>query len=94
MSARSSYSLRITRGSPGPAALAMPGRSDQVELVDLTSGESVLFWEGPPVEAKRLAKALKRDLRTMTAETFKAAWLHKEQGQPTPEGDDRPDQRI
>jgi len=72
----------------------MPGRSDQVELVDLTSGESVLFWEGSPVEAKRLAKALKRDLRTMTAETFKTAWLHKEQGQPTPEGDDRPDQRI
>lgn len=75
MSASSAYRVRRKRGAPGPAVLAAPARIDQVELVELASGESVLFWEGPAVEAKRLAKALKRDLRSMDAQTFKTAWL-------------------
>ena len=55
--------------------LALPGRTDSVELVELASNETVLFWEGKPVEAARLAKALKRDMRELTAEEFRDAWL-------------------
>lgn len=83
MSAADSFRLTVRRGSPGPALLAIPGRVDQVELVDITTGEAVLFWEGTPAEAGRLAKALRRDLRSMNATTFRAAWL-EDRGQPRP----------
>lgn len=75
MNASGAYRVRRKRGAPGPAVLAAPSRIDQVELVELASGESVLFWEGPAVEAKRLVKALRRDLRSLDARTFRAAWL-------------------
>ena len=75
MSAAGAYRVRRKRGAAGPAVLAGPDRIDQVELMELASGESVLFWEGPAVEAKRLSKALKRDLRNLDAETFTSAWL-------------------
>jgi hypothetical protein len=76
--ARTAFSLNVTHGSPGPAILGLPGRIDKVELVELASNETVLFWEGKPIEAARLAKALKRDMRNMTAEDFREAWLSED----------------
>jgi len=73
--ARTAFSLNVTHGSPGPAILGLPGRIDKVELVELASNETVLFWEGKPIEASRLAKALKRDLRNLSADEFREAWL-------------------
>ena len=73
---RSAYKLNVTHGSPGPAMLALPGRVDKVELVDLATSETVLFWEGKAVETARLAKALRRDMRKLTASQFREAWLH------------------
>lgn len=75
MSARTAYRLTVIKGSPGPALLALPGRRDRVELVELTSGETVLIWEGHPLEVSRLARTIRRDLATMDAERFRAAWL-------------------
>lgn len=77
MSARTAYRLTVVKGSPGPALLALPGRLDRVELVELTSGETVLMWEGHPLEASRLARTLRRDLASMDAERFRAAWLEE-----------------
>ena len=76
--ARTSFSLNVTHGSPGPAILGLPGRIDKVELVELASSETVLFWEGKPMEAARLAKALKRDLRNLPAAEFREAWLNRD----------------
>ncbi|MEI6447120.1 MAG: hypothetical protein WCO96_04460 [Actinomycetes bacterium] len=75
MNARRAYRLTVTKGSPGPAVLAVPGRTDKVELIELASGETVLFWEGSPIEARRLSQTLKQDLRKLEADQFRQAWL-------------------
>jgi len=75
MTARLAFSLTTTKGAPGPALLAMPGRVDRVELTDLSSGETLLRWEGPPIEASRLARTLRRDLAKLNVAEFRAAWL-------------------
>ena len=83
-SARTAFSLNVTHGSPGPAFLGLPGRIDKVELVELATNETVLFWEGKPMEAARLAKALKRDMRNLTATEFREAWLNRNEEPPGP----------
>jgi len=57
---------------------------DKVELFDVASNETVLFWEGKPMEAARLAKALKRDMRKLTADEFRQAWLAQDDETPGP----------
>ncbi|MCX6388375.1 MAG: hypothetical protein NTX07_06550 [Solirubrobacterales bacterium] len=73
--AQSAYRVNVIHGSPGPAFLALPGRVDQVEMVEVATNETVLFWEGKPIEAARLAKALKRDLRNLAPDEMRHAWL-------------------
>lgn len=75
MSARTAFRLTVTKGSPGPALFAMPGRVDRVEVADLASGEALLYWEGEPIAAARLARAIRRDLAKLDADGFRAAWL-------------------
>lgn len=75
MSARGDYRLTHNRGGAAPALLADPDRVDRVEIVAIATGESVLFWEGPPREAARLARALRRDLERLEPAEFAAAWL-------------------
>ncbi len=75
MSARGAYRLTHTRGGSAPAVLAAPDRVDQVEIVDLATGEVALFWEGRPLEAARLTKALRKDLARLEPAAFAAAWL-------------------
>jgi len=83
VSARTAYRLTVVKGSPGPALLALPGRRDRVELVELASGETVLMWEGHPLEAARLARTIRRDLGTMDADRFRSAWLENAPSPPT-----------
>jgi hypothetical protein len=54
--------------------LASPDRLDHVEIVDVSSGEVVLFWDCGPREASRLARALRTDLAGREAEDFLAHW--------------------
>jgi len=75
VSARGAFRLAHTRGGAAPALLADPERVDRVEVVDIATGESVLFWEGSPREAARLARALRRDLERLDPAEFAAAWL-------------------
>lgn len=74
MTAAASFRLIVTRGGIGPALLAGPERVDHVEVVDIDSGEVVLFWDLSPTEAKRRARALRADLDTLHAEDFLARW--------------------
>jgi hypothetical protein len=74
MTARRAYRLIVTRGGSGPAWLAGPDRVDHVEVVEVDSGEVVLFWDLPPVHAKRLVRALREDLGRLDADAFLAAW--------------------
>jgi len=68
------YRLIRTRQGRAPAWLAAPGRIDHVEVVEIDSGEVVLFWDLAPVPASRLARALREDLGRLEAEEFLTAW--------------------
>lgn len=74
MTARRAYRLIVTRGGAGPAWLASPGRVDHIEIVEVEGGEVVLFWDLPPVQARRLVRALREDLGRLQADEFLAAW--------------------
>jgi hypothetical protein len=74
MKANRAYRLIVTRGGRTPALLADTGRVDHIEVVEIDSGEVVLFWDRPPHAASRLARALRADLSQLEAEEFLARW--------------------
>ena len=74
MRAGRAYRLLVRRGGAAPALLASPDRLDHVEIVDVSSGEVVLFWDCNPREASRLARALRTDLAGRDADEFLAHW--------------------
>jgi hypothetical protein len=68
------YRLIVTRAGLAPALLADASRVDHVEVVEIDSGEVVLFWDRPPQAASRLARALRSDLNHLDAPEFIARW--------------------
>jgi hypothetical protein len=72
--ARDGFRLILTRGGWAPALLADPGRVDHIEIVEIDSGEVVLFWDRPPHAASKLARALRADLATLEADEFRERW--------------------
>ncbi len=74
MKANRAYRLIVRRGGWMPAALADPGRVDHIEVVEVHGGEVVLFWDCPPQEAARRAKALRADLAQLKDTEFMARW--------------------
>jgi hypothetical protein len=78
MKANLAYRLIVTRGGLAPALLADTGRTDHVEIVEVDSGEVILFWDRPPQAASRLARALRTDLVQLDAEGFLERWANVE----------------
>jgi hypothetical protein len=74
LKASRAYHLILTRGGLTPAPLADPSRTDHIEVVELDSGEVVLFWDCPPQEASKLSRALRADLAQLEADEFMARW--------------------
>jgi hypothetical protein len=72
--ANRSYDLIVGKGGRGPALLAGRGRHDHVEVVEIASGEVVLFWDTQPRQTGRLARALRADLSQLDAEEFLERW--------------------
>jgi hypothetical protein len=58
--ANRAYELRVTR--------------DTVEVVEIASGEVVLFWDTPPDRTRRIARALRADLSQLEPEPFLETW--------------------
>jgi len=81
LKAKQAYRLLARRGGRTPASLADPARVDHVEIVEIESGEVVLFWDCAPREATKLERALREDLGRMDAEEFLAAWSEEGQEQ-------------
>jgi hypothetical protein len=79
MRARDAYRLILTRGGFAPAVLADPGRVDHVEVVEIDSGEVILYWDRPPQAASKLARALRADLAQLDAQEFITRWSTVEQ---------------
>jgi hypothetical protein len=74
MSARRSYRLIVTRAGRMPSFLADAGRVDHIEVVEIDSGEVVLYWDCEPGQATRMARALRRDLAQLEGAEFIARW--------------------
>lgn len=74
MKAADAYRLIVTRGGFGPSWMAAPERTDRIEVVELRGGEVVLFWDLPAREARRLVRALRKDLPLLEADDFLRAW--------------------
>lgn len=74
MRATHAYRLIVTRGGRAPALLADATRVDHIEIVEIDSGEAVLFWDRPPQAASKLARALRADLAQLEAPEFIARW--------------------
>jgi hypothetical protein len=74
MKAGRAYRLLVRRGGRGPAWLAGPDRVDHLEIVEIDSGEVVLFWDAVPREAAQMARAIRTDLQALDAPDFIDRW--------------------
>lgn len=79
MKANRAYELSVRRGGRSPGLLD-PSRVDQVEVVELDSGEVALFWDTTPAQTGRLSRALKTDLAQLEAREFLAKWRRWQSG--------------
>jgi hypothetical protein len=73
MKAKRSYRLLHTRSSRRPAALD-PTRIDHLEVVEVASGEVVLFWDLPASDAAKRARRLREDLNLLEVDEFVDRW--------------------
>jgi hypothetical protein len=76
--ANRAYELKVHRAGRGPALLRSADDPDHVEVVDIDSGEVVLFWDTAPAQTGRLSRALKADLAGLDADEFLARWRRYE----------------
>jgi hypothetical protein len=72
--ANRAYRLIVTRGGLMPALLADTTRVDHLEIVEVDTGEVILFWDRPPQAASKLARALRADLAQLQDDEFIARW--------------------
>jgi hypothetical protein len=75
--ANRAYDLRVRRGGHAPALLS-PDRVDCIEVVEIDSGEVVLFWDVAARGTGRLARALRSDLAQLEADEFVRRWRRYE----------------
>lgn len=73
MRANRSYRLLHTRSSRRPASFD-PARIDHLEIVEVASGEVVLFWDLPAPDAARQARRLREDLSQLDDLEFLSRW--------------------
>ena len=74
MRANRSYRLLHTRGGLTPGRWADPGRFDQIEVVEVASGETILHWDVPSREARALLRELRADLASLDETDFAERW--------------------
>jgi hypothetical protein len=80
MKANRAYRLIVRRGNWVPALLADHNRVDHIEVVEIHSGEVILFWDRSPQETSRLARALRADLAQLQDTEFLARWSTVDSG--------------
>jgi hypothetical protein len=58
-----------------PALIASHDRVDHVEIVEVDSGEVVLYWDCPASRATQLVRMLREELTQMEAADFLDRWI-------------------
>lgn len=74
MRAQRAYGLLHTKGGRAPSRFAARDRFDQVEVVEVASGETILLWDMPAREVKTLLRELRADLALLDEDEFIARW--------------------
>ena len=74
MKANRAYELIVSRDTREPAFLADRNRLDRIEVVSVSDGEVVLYWELPAKEATKFLKQLRAELVSFDIEEFRRAW--------------------
>lgn len=74
MKASRELSVVHRRASRLPAFLQPEPGVDQVEVVDIASGEVALFWDVPAVHARRFVRALRADSHALETGELLARW--------------------
>jgi hypothetical protein len=74
MRAKARYRLVVRREGHAPALLAAPERVDHVEIIDIDDGETVLYWDLLPLDAKRVVAMVRTDLEAMEEREFFERW--------------------
>ena len=73
MKANRTHRLLYTRSNRMPARMS-PTRIDHIEVVDVASGEVVLFWDLPAPEAAKRARRVREDLNLLEVDEFVDRW--------------------
>jgi hypothetical protein len=68
------YRLLVSKHGHAPALLADPDRTDSLEIVEIASGEVILFWDCTPRDAGHMARAIRADLSQLEADEFLDRW--------------------
>lgn len=74
MKANREYRLLHRRGGRLPSRLAGAERFDQIEVVEIASGETVLLWDLPSRDAPPTLRRLRADMAQLPGEEFLARW--------------------
>jgi hypothetical protein len=74
MKANRSYRLLHTRGGMTPSRFAKADRFDQIEVVDIALGETVLLWDLPSRDAPLTLRQLRADMSQLDGDEFIARW--------------------
>ena len=74
MKANREYRLLHRRGGRMPSRFAAPERYDQIEVVDIALGETVLLWDLPSRDAVVTLRQLRADMAQLDGEAFLQLW--------------------
>jgi hypothetical protein len=74
VSALRAYRLLHTKGGRAPARFAARDRFDQVEVVEIASGETILHWDIAARDVPELLRELRTDLAQLDEDEFIARW--------------------
>lgn len=74
MKANRAFRLLHTRGGRAPSRFANVERFDQIEVVDIALGETVLLWDLPSRDAPLTLRQLRADMAQLDGEAFLARW--------------------
>jgi hypothetical protein len=77
MKANREYRLMHRRGGRAPSRFAGPERFDQIEIVEIALGETVLLWDLPSRDAPATLRELRADMAQLDGDAFIARWRER-----------------